>query len=150
MGEIISVPLQLAPSTTKVVEQRPKVRGAINIEEAEVLVCVGRGLKNKDDLALIHTLADKLRGLVGCSRPISHDYHWLTEDQMIGLSGKEVSPRLYLSVGISGQIQHTVGIMNAKTVVAINNDQNAPIFKVADYGIVGDLYQVVPKLIDRI
>jgi len=150
VGEVMSVSLKLAPTTTRVVEQRPKVRGAVNIEEAEVLVCIGRGLKNKDDLALIHTLAGKLGGLVGCSRPISHDYHWLTEDQMIGLSGKEVSPRLYLSMGVSGQIQHTVGIMNAKTVIAINSDQNAPIFKVADYGIVGDLYQVVPKLIDRI
>jgi electron transfer flavoprotein alpha subunit len=99
---------------------------------------------------LIHTLAEKLGGLVGCTRPISHDNHWLTEDQMVGLSGVEASPLLYLGVGVSGQIQHTVGIMDARMIVAINSDQNAPIFKIADYGIVGDLYQVVPMLIDRI
>jgi electron transfer flavoprotein alpha subunit len=150
VGEVVQVSLDLKPAAMEVVEQRPKESGTANLEEAEVLVCVGRGLNNKDDLALIHTLAEKLGGLVGCTRPISHDNHWLTEDQMVGLSGVEASPLLYLGVGVSGQIQHTVGIMDAKLIIAINSDPNAPIFKMADYGIVGDLYQVVPKLIDRI
>jgi electron transfer flavoprotein alpha subunit len=150
MGEVIQVSLDLKSTTTRVVEQRPKESGTVNLEEAEVLICVGRGLSSQDDLTLIHTLADKLGGMVGCTRPISHDYHWLTEDQMVGLSGVEASPLLYLGVGVSGQIQHTVGIMDAKLVIAINSDQNAPIFKIADYGIIGDLYQVVPMLIEQI
>lgn len=150
VGEVIPVSLELEPLTTRLVERRPKEAGIVNLEEADVLVCVGRGLDNEDDLSLIHTLADSLGGMVGCTRPISHEYHWLAEDQMVGLSGKESSPRLYIAIGISGQIQHTVGIMDAKVIVAINNDANAPIFKVADYGIVGDLYQVVPKLIERL
>ncbi|MEE8568529.1 MAG: electron transfer flavoprotein subunit alpha/FixB family protein [Anaerolineales bacterium] len=149
-GEVIPVSLELEPLTTKLVERRPKEAGIVNLEEADVLVCVGRGLDNEDDLSLIHALADSLGGMVGCTRPISHEYHWLSEDQMVGLSGKESSPRLYVAVGISGQIQHTVGIMDAQVVVAINSDANAPIFKVADYGIVGDLYQVVPKLIEKL
>ena len=150
VGEVIPVSLELEPLTIKLVEHQPKEAGKVNLEEADVLVCVGRGLDNEDDLSLIHTLADSLGGMVGCTRPISHEYHWLSEDQMVGLSGKESSPRLYIAVGISGQIQHTVGIMDAKVIVAINNDANAPIFKVADYGIVGDLYQVVPKLIEKL
>ncbi|HEY43138.1 MAG TPA: electron transfer flavoprotein subunit alpha/FixB family protein [Anaerolineae bacterium] len=149
-GEVIPVSLELEPPATKLIERRSKEAGVVNLEEAEVLVCVGRGLANKDDLSLIQTLADSLGGMVGCTRPISHEYHWLAEDQMVGLSGKEPSPHLYLAIGISGQIQHTVGIMDAKVIVAINNDTNAPIFKIADYGIVGDLYQVVPKLIERL
>jgi electron transfer flavoprotein alpha subunit len=149
-GEVIQVSLNLEPTVTRVIEQRPKESGAVNLEEAEVLVCVGRGLNSQDDLTLLQTLADTLGGLVGCTRPISHDNHWLTEDKMVGLSGVVASPMLYLGVGVSGQIQHTVGIMDAKLIVAINNDPNAPIFKMADYGIVGDLYQVVPKLIDQI
>ena len=150
VGEVIPVSLELEPLTTRLVERRPKEAGIVNLEEADVLVCVGRGLDNEDDLSLIHALADSLGGMVGCTRPISHEYHWLAEDQMVGLSGKESSPRLYIAIGISGQIQHTVGIMDAKVIVAINNDANAPIFKVADYGIVGDLYQVVPKLIEKL
>lgn len=150
VGEVIQVSLELELPTTRVLERRPKEAGAVNLEEADVLVGVGRGLDNKGDLSLIQSLVDLIGGMLGCTRPISHEYHWLTEDQMVGLSGKESSPRLYLAIGISGQIQHTVGITNAQVIVAINNDKNAPIFKVADYGIVGDLYQVVPKLIERL
>ena len=149
-GVVIPVSLELEPPTTSLAERRSKEAGNVNLEEADVLVCVGRGLDNEDDLSLIRALADSLGGMVGCTRPISHEYHWLSEDQMVGLSGKESSPRLYIAVGVSGQIQHTVGIMDAKVIVAINNDANAPIFKVADYGIIGDLYQVVPKMIEKL
>jgi electron transfer flavoprotein alpha subunit len=149
-GQVVSVDLELELPKTKVVEQQPKEAGTVNLEEAEVLVCVGRGVAAEEDLEMIQSLAEVLGGMVGCTRPISHDYHWLTEDQMVGLSGKEISPALYVAIGVSGQIQHTVGILNAKTILAINKDSNAPIFKIADYGIVGDLYDVVPKLIDRI
>ena len=99
---------------------------------------------------MIQNLADTLGGVVGCTRAISHEYHWLSEEQMVGLSGKVSSPTLYIGIAISGQIQHTVGIMDSKVIVAINKDKNAPIFKMADYGIVGDLYQVVPKLIGEL
>jgi electron transfer flavoprotein alpha subunit len=149
-GEIIEVALELEPPATRLVERRPKEAGAVNVEEAEVLVCVGRGLAKEEDLAMIQNLAEALGGVVGCTRDISHEYHWLSEDQMVGLSGKVTSPSLYVGVGISGQIQHTVGVMDAKLIVAVNNDKNAPIFKVADYGIVGDLYKVVPRLIEQL
>jgi electron transfer flavoprotein alpha subunit len=149
-GEVIPVSLEIEPPGSRLVETRPKEAGGINIEEAEILVCVGRGLANQDDLSLIQSLADTLNGMVGCTRPISHEYYWLSEDRMVGLSGKELAPRLYLGIGVSGQIQHTVGIMNAKVIVAINKDANAPIFKIADYGIIGDLYQVVPELIKQL
>ena len=149
-GEVVEVKLTLSPSPVKTVERKPKEAGSVNVESAEVLLCVGRGVGEQKDLAVIQALADTLGGVIGCTRPISHDKHWLSENQMIGMSGKMSSPRLYIGVGLSGQIQHTVGIMGAKVTVAINSDKNAPIFKMADYGIVGDLYQVVPKLTEKL
>jgi len=149
-GEIVEVALALDPSPTKLVERRPKEAGGVNVEEAEVLICIGRGLSEEGDLQMIQNLANALGGVVGCTRAISHEYHWLSEEQMVGLSGKIASPDLYIGIAISGQIQHTVGIMDSKVIVAINKDKNAPIFKMADYGIVGDLYQVVPKLIEQL
>ena len=148
--EVIEVELSLAPSPVNLVERRPKQAGSVNVESAKVLVCIGRGVGEQRDLEMIQVLANTLGGVVGCTRPVSHDKHWLSEDQMIGISGKMSSPRLYIGIGLSGQIQHTVGIMGSKVTVAINNDKNAPIFKMADYGIVGDLYQVVPKLTGKL
>jgi electron transfer flavoprotein alpha subunit len=149
-GEVAEVALDLKPSATRLVDLRPKQAGSVNVEEAEVLVCIGRGLSEESDLPLIQNLADVLGGVVGCTRAISHEYHWLPEEQMVGLSGKVSSPSLYIGVAVSGQIQHTVGILDSKVIVAINKDKNAPIFKMADYGIVGDLYQVVPRLIEQL
>jgi electron transfer flavoprotein alpha subunit len=149
-GEVFKVALELEPTPIRVVDYRSKEAGIVNIEEARVLVCVGRGLNEEGDLSLVQDLADALGGVLGCTRPVSHENHWLSEDQMIGLSGKVSSPNLYVGVGVSGQIQHTVGIMGAKLIVAINSDKNAPIFKIADYGIVGDLYQVVPGLVEQL
>ena len=149
-GAVVNVDLTLDPPATRLVERRPKAAGAVNVEEAEVLICVGRGLAEEGDLALIQDLAEALGGVVGCTRPLSHEYYWLSEDQMIGLSGKLSSPRLYIGLGISGQIQHTVGILDSKVIVVINSDKNAPMFKIADYGIVGDLKQVVPRLIEQL
>lgn len=149
-GELIEVALQLTPSPAKVIERKPKPATGIDIESAEVVVGVGRGLDGEYDLDIVRELAEALGGVVACSRPISHDRHWLPEDRMIGISGKKVSPHLYFGIGLSGQIQHMVGVMGAKVIVAINNDQNAIIFKNADYGIVGNLYQVVPKLTEAI
>jgi len=149
-GEVVPVALTLSPSPVKITERRPKEAGSVDVESAEVLVCVGRGVDRPEDLAMVEALAAALGGVVGCTRPISHDRHWLSESQMVGISGKSSSARLYVGVGVSGQIQHAVGIMGARVTVAINKDRSAPVFKVADYGIVGDLYEVVPKLTERL
>jgi electron transfer flavoprotein alpha subunit len=109
-----------------------------------VVVSAGRGFANKEDLEMAVELAEAMGGAVGCSRPLSSDLGWLGEEQQIGLTGSHVHPRLYVAVGISGQLQHVVGIKDSKVIVAINKDKEAPIFQVADYGVVGDLYQVLP------
>jgi electron transfer flavoprotein alpha subunit len=149
-AQVIETALRLTPSPVKTVERRAKPAGSVDVESAEVLVCIGRGVGAQQDLDMIQALADALGGVVCCTRPISHDRRWLPEDQMVGISGKMSSPRLYLGIGVSGQIQHAVGVMGSKVTVAINSDKNAPIFKLADYGVVGDLYQVVPRLTEKL
>jgi electron transfer flavoprotein alpha subunit len=107
-------------------------------------------VEKKEDIGLVKELADVLGGEVACSRPIAEELHWLPEEVYLGISGKKVKPDLYVGVGISGQIQHVTGIRDSKVIFAINRDENAPIFEAADYGIVGDLYQVVPKLVEEL
>ena len=136
-----------SPSAIKVIERKVKERQAKDISEARVVVCVGRGIDKKEDLALARQLADVLEGEIGCTRPIAEEFHWLPEELCIGLSGVQVKPDIYLGLGVSGQVQHVTGIRNAKVIAAVNEDENAPIFKAADFGIIGDLYDVVPKLI---
>lgn len=145
-GQIRSLPVH-SSSIIKVLERKVKEREAKDITEARVLVCVGRGIDKKEDVALARQLAEILGGEVGCTRPIAEEYRWLPEDLCIGLSGVQVKPDLYLGIGVSGQVQHVTGFRNAKVIAAVNKDENAPIFKSADFGIVGDLYDVVPKLI---
>jgi len=149
-GNVEKVELEKPPECVELVELRKKVGESANIESAENLVCVGKGLGSKEDLAMVNELCLLLKAELGCSRALSADYHWIAEDRMVGISGKKCKPKLDVSIGISGQIQHTVGIMSAKIIVAINKDKEAPIFKIADYGVVGDLYQIIPKLIQRI
>lgn len=136
--------------TVEVLERRPKQGGGVRLEDAEIIVSVGRGFRSKEDLKLAFDLAGLIGAQVGCSRPIAADLKWLSEDHWVGLSGKKVRPKLYIALGISGQPQHLAGIMDARIIVAVNKDPNAPIFKYADYGIVGDLYEFVQKLISRI
>jgi len=147
-GEKIIIPFTPAGSKIQVMEIKKKAPQELNIEEADIIVSVGRGIKNKEDIGLIKSLADTLGGAVGCSRSIAADLKWLPEEHWVGLSGHRVKPRLYIAIGISGQVQHIAGIRDAKTIIAINNDPNAPIFKACDYGIVGDLYEIVPGLIE--
>ncbi|MFQ6000741.1 MAG: electron transfer flavoprotein subunit alpha/FixB family protein, partial [Anaerolineae bacterium] len=135
-GKLIKVELELKEPRLEIVERRPKGREAVSLEDAEVLICVGRGLVAEEDLELIRNLAPALRAEIGCTRSLASDFGWLSEERIVGLSGKKCNPRLYLGIGISGQIQHTVGILGSKVIVAINKDPQAPIFKIADYGIV--------------
>jgi len=121
---------------------------AVDVTKAEVIVAAGRGVKRREDLALLEQLAEALGGVLAGSRPLTGDLDWLPVDRRIGLSGQTVKPNLYIACGISGQIEHIVGIKGARTVVAINNDPKAPIHAEADYSVIGDLYEVVPALIE--
>ena len=148
-GTIRELPASPA-SPVKVVSRTAKVRETVDITEAKIIVCVGRGVEKKEDVEMARELAQVLGGEVGCSRPVAEELRWLPEEVYLGISGKKVKPDLYVGVGISGQIQHVTGIRDSKVIFAINKDENAPIFEAADYGIVGDLYQVVPKLIQEL
>lgn len=150
-GEIVKKKIDSEKFTSKILKVQGMKREGINVEDAEIIVSCGRGFKNKDDIKLVQELADVLKGkTVGCSRPIAADLKWLSEDHWIGLSGHKVKPKLYIAAGISGQIQHIAGMRDSGIIVAINKDPEALIFKSADYGIVGDLYEVLPKLTDAV
>jgi electron transfer flavoprotein alpha subunit len=145
-GEI----LELAPpeaGNMTLVERKGRDASSVNLAEANVVIGVGRGFADQDTLGLAEQLAQALQGEIGCTRPISEDFKWLPEESYIGISGQQIKPDLYLCAGVSGQIQHVYGIRDAKVVVSINNNENAPIFKVSDYYIVGDLEEVIPALL---
>lgn len=146
-GDIVKKKFDVEKSASKVLKIQETQAGDVNVEDAEIIVSCGRGFKSKDDIKLVSELAEVLKGrTVGCSRPIAADLKWLSEDHWIGLSGHKVKPTLYVAVGISGQIQHIAGMRDSGIIVAINKDPEALIFKSADYGIIGDLYEVLPKL----
>ena len=149
-GELLPLPFQLSAGRARVVRREPKPAAGADLAGSERLVCIGRGLERAEDLPLIQELAEALGAELACTRPLSYEYGWLPEERMLGISGLRPSPRLLLSLGVSGQVQHTVGIMGSKVIVAVNREASAPIFKLADYGIVGDLYQVAPRLAERL
>ncbi|HID04722.1 MAG TPA: electron transfer flavoprotein subunit alpha/FixB family protein [Candidatus Caldiarchaeum subterraneum] len=144
--------IEVSPSAPSVelIEVQQSEAGEVELEKAELIVSVGRGFKKKEDLALAEELAKVVGAEIGCSRPIAGDLKWLPEERHIGLSGKRVRPKLYLALGISGQVQHLVGMRDSKTVIAINTDPNAPIMQESDYAVVGDLYKIIPLLTEKL
>jgi len=130
-------------------ERFREAKQAVDLTQAEVIVAVGRGIKAPENIDLARKLADALGGEIGASRPIC-DGGWLPMDRQIGSSGQTVAPKLYVALGISGAIQHQVGMKGSRNVLAINKDREAPIFEVATYGVVGDLFEIVPPLIEEI
>ncbi|MCL2780809.1 MAG: electron transfer flavoprotein subunit alpha/FixB family protein [Actinomycetia bacterium] len=135
-----------APVAGKTLTGRAEVAAEGGLANAERIVSFGRGLRAAGDIELIRALAAALDAELGCSRPIVDDLKWLGLPHQVGLTGTTVKPRLYLAVGISGQIQHLVGMRDAKTIIAINNNPSAPIFEASDLAVVGDLYEIVPRL----
>ena len=124
-------------------------KGKISLSEAEIIVSAGRGLKGPENWSMIEELADELGAATACSKPVS-DIGWRPHSEHVGQTGKAVAPNLYIAIGISGAIQHLAGVNSSKVMVAINTDPEAPFFKAADYGIIGDAFKVVPKLIEEI
>jgi electron transfer flavoprotein alpha subunit len=126
-----------------------EAKQAVDLSQAPIIVAIGRGIKEQKNLPLVENLAKVIGGEIAASRPIC-DEGWLPMDRQIGSSGQTVAPKLYIALGISGAIQHVVGMKGSRTVVAVNKDANAPIFEVADYGIVGDIFEVIPALAEAL
>jgi electron transfer flavoprotein alpha subunit len=141
--------LTAAQIRTKPLELFRESTRAVDLSAAEIIVSVGRGIREAENIPVVQKLADALGAELAASRPIC-DNGWLPMERQVGSSGQTVAPKMYVAVGISGAIQHLVGMKGAKTIVAINKDPEAPIFEVADYGIVGDLFQVVPAIIEAL
>ena len=144
-----TTPLEIDLGDT-VIRSRPEekfqeAKQAVDLTQAPLIVAVGRGIKSQENIAIVEELAKALGAEIAASRPIC-DNEWLPMDRQIGSSGQTVAPKLYLAVGISGAIQHVVGMKNSQTIVAINKDPEAPIFDIADYGVVGDLFELVPAI----
>jgi electron transfer flavoprotein alpha subunit len=150
-GEVVALPPAVDSPLAEEIRYRRFLEyveaavGDVDITQADVVVAVGRGIKEQDNMALVQQLAESLGGVIAGSRPVI-DAGWLPPDRQVGQSGKTVKPKLYLALGISGASQHVVGMKAASTIVAVNKDPDAPIFKVAHYGIVDDLFKVVPAL----
>jgi electron transfer flavoprotein alpha subunit len=149
-GEISEVPFIQPAWRARLRERKTRPAAKVNLRGAKRVVCAGRGLARQEDLALVNELADCLSAEVACTRPLAEGLDWLPRERYIGISGATVRPDLYLGVGVSGQVQHLIGMSDARLVVAINKDPSAPIFQQSDYGIAGDLYEVVPALIKAI
>jgi len=143
-GEVVKADVKVEEPRTEIIETKEIEAATVKLEEAKVIIACGRGVEKKEDIKIFEELADILSGQVGYTRPLCEDRRWYTE--WIGLSGHYVKPALYIAAGISGVIQHIAGIRDSQIIVAINKDPEAPIFEIADYKIVDDIYQVVPAL----
>lgn len=145
----LEAPIIAEPEYRKFIEYIEAAVGEVDITKADILIGVGRGIKDLSNLPAIEDFAKTIGGVLGCSRPVV-DAGWLPKDRQIGSSGKTVKPKLYIALGISGAFQHIVGMKGAETIIAVNKDPHAPIFNEADYGIVDDLFKVVPALKNKI
>ena len=145
----VSVDLKPDQIRTKPLELFREAKQAVDLTQAPILVSIGRGIKAPENIPMAEKLAKALGAEICASRPIC-DEGWLPMDRQIGSSGQTVAPKLYLALGISGAIQHVVGMKGSRTIAAINKDQNAPIFEIADYGVVGDLFEIVPALTEEL
>jgi electron transfer flavoprotein alpha subunit len=142
------VTANVSNNDTKVISHE-ETSGKLDLKEAEIVVSAGRGMKGPENWGMIEDLAQTLGAATACSKPVS-DIGWRPHTEHVGQTGKAISPNLYIAVGISGAIQHLAGVNSSKTIVVINNDAEAPFFKAADYGIVGDAFQIIPELTQKI
>jgi electron transfer flavoprotein alpha subunit len=141
----VKVELKAQDIRTKPLELFKEAKSAVDLTQAPLIVAIGRGIKAPENISQAEALAKALGGEIAASRPIC-DEGWLPMERQIGSSGQTVAPKLYLALGISGAIQHVVGMKGARTIVAVNKDQNAPIFEIADYGVVADIFEIMPAL----
>ena len=150
-AEVRTITVTLDPAQLKTTSEEPfqEDSGGIDLTAADKIISIGRGIGKEDNMPMIKDLATALKAEIGASRPIV-DSGWLPNSHQVGSSGQSVTPNLYLALGISGAIQHVVGMKGSKNIVAINRDPDAPIFEVADYGVVGDILEIVPKLTEAI
>jgi electron transfer flavoprotein alpha subunit len=148
-AQVESIDVEVGEVRMEAEEPFQEAKASVDLSKSEIIVAVGRGIKSQENLAVAQALADALGADLAASRPIC-DAEWLPIDRQIGSSGQTVAPKVYIALGISGAIQHIVGMKNAGTIVAINKDAEAPIFDIADYGIVGDLFEAVPTLVEEI
>ena len=144
-GQVTEVAAEAEVAGIKVVEHRPKQGEVVNLGAAKRVIGVGRGFAKQEDLKMAEDIASLIGAEMACSRPIAEGEKWMSKERYIGVSGVVLKPDVYIAVGISGQIQHMVGVNQAKTLVAINKDKNAPIFKQVDIGLVGDINTVLPN-----
>lgn len=155
----VAASAQTADVRERVVEPDVRVRrlsleptptGSVDLAKADIVICVGMGIDGPEDVAMAQRLADDVGGALACTRDVAEGAKLVPKEQYIGITGQVVKPSLYLSMGVSGQVQHVYGMRGSKVVVAVNNDKSAPIFKAADYGVLGDLHEVMPKIIEAV
>lgn len=150
-GEVIKVEANITPRIirAKILDVVREVSEGVNLEEADIIVSCGRGVQSPDNIPVVEELAKTLHAALGCSRPVV-DEDWLPHMHQVGQTGKTVAPKMYIAVGISGMIQHLIGMQTSDIIVAINKDPEAPILKIANYGVVGDLFKIVPELVKEL
>jgi electron transfer flavoprotein alpha subunit len=150
-GEIVPVPSPLTDEALarRFLEYVEAAAGEVDITQADILVAIGRGIKDAENIPMVKELADSLGGVLACSRPVV-DKKWLPKGCQVGTSGKTVKPKIYVAIGISGAFQHVAGMKSSGTIIAVNKDPKAPIFGVAQYGIVADLFKILPVIRDKI
>jgi electron transfer flavoprotein alpha subunit len=146
---IVSLEVQADPRV-RLIETLPVKRDKIDLASAEKVVCVGMGLDKQEDMKMAEELAQLLGAEIACTRGIAEERQWLPVESYIGISGAKIKPSLYISMGVSGQVQHVVGIRDSKIIVAVDSNEKAPIIKAADYSIIGDMYEIIPLLIEEL